>query len=129
MLFFFWFIETVETDILMREKKMGHISFPSPFWEPYSPLFLSPYSGCQQWPIDTVLLHPPSFSRCQMKMALTSRLWLWRLPSLLTVLVLRSWFLSVSASTTSFPKDLQGLHVVSSEREWIPLGMFPLLEL
>ncbi|MEQ2281688.1 hypothetical protein AMECASPLE_033006 [Ameca splendens] len=32
--------------------------------------------------------------------------------------MLRSCFLSVSASTTSFPKDLEPLHVVSSEQSY-----------
>ncbi|XP_047239426.1 semaphorin-6D-like isoform X2 [Girardinichthys multiradiatus] len=51
-------------------------------------------------------------------MALTGCLWLWRLPLLLTTIMLRSCFLSVSASTTSFPKDLEPLYVVSSEQSY-----------
>uniref|UniRef100_A0A3B5MQG4 Sema domain-containing protein n=1 Tax=Xiphophorus couchianus TaxID=32473 RepID=A0A3B5MQG4_9TELE len=61
-------------------------------------------------------------------MAPTSWLWLWRLPLLLTILKLRLCFLSVSASTTSFPKDLESLHVVSSEQSYQYPGFQGLLQ-
>ncbi|XP_023200855.1 semaphorin-6D-like isoform X2 [Xiphophorus maculatus] len=63
-----------------------------------------------------------------MKMAPTGWLWLWRLPLLLTILKLRLCFLSVSASTTSFPKDLEPLHVVSSEQSYQYPGFQGLLQ-
>uniref|UniRef100_M4AS37 Semaphorin-6D-like n=1 Tax=Xiphophorus maculatus TaxID=8083 RepID=M4AS37_XIPMA len=61
-------------------------------------------------------------------MAPTGWLWLWRLPLLLTILKLRLCFLSVSASTTSFPKDLEPLHVVSSEQSYQYPGFQGLLQ-
>uniref|UniRef100_A0A3Q2CGJ5 Sema domain, transmembrane domain (TM), and cytoplasmic domain, (semaphorin) 6Ca n=1 Tax=Cyprinodon variegatus TaxID=28743 RepID=A0A3Q2CGJ5_CYPVA len=59
-------------------------------------------------------------------MALTGWLWLWRMPLLLTLL--HSCFLSASASTTSFPKDLEPLHVVSSEQSYQYPGFQGLLQ-
>uniref|UniRef100_A0A3B3Y7G2 Sema domain-containing protein n=1 Tax=Poecilia mexicana TaxID=48701 RepID=A0A3B3Y7G2_9TELE len=52
--------------------------------------------------------------------------WLW--PLLLTVLKLRLCFLSVSASTTAFPKDLEPLHAVGSEQSYQYPGFQGLLQ-
>uniref|UniRef100_A0A087Y001 Sema domain, transmembrane domain (TM), and cytoplasmic domain, (semaphorin) 6Ca n=1 Tax=Poecilia formosa TaxID=48698 RepID=A0A087Y001_POEFO len=59
-----------------------------------------------------------------MKMAPTG--WLW--PLLLTVLKLRLCFLSASASTTAFPKDLEPLHAVGSEQSYQYPGFQGLLQ-
>uniref|UniRef100_A0A8C8DZG9 Sema domain, transmembrane domain (TM), and cytoplasmic domain, (semaphorin) 6Ca n=1 Tax=Oryzias sinensis TaxID=183150 RepID=A0A8C8DZG9_9TELE len=63
-------------------------------------------------------------------MAVTSRLLLWRSPLLLPLLLLplTSRFLSESASTTTFPKDLEPLVVVTSEHSYRYPGFQGLLQ-
>ncbi|XP_011479227.2 semaphorin-6D isoform X1 [Oryzias latipes] len=63
-------------------------------------------------------------------MEVTSRLLLWRSPLLLPLLLLplTSRFLSESASTTTFPKDLEPLVVVSSEHSYRYPGFQGLLQ-
>uniref|UniRef100_A0A3Q0R4H5 Sema domain, transmembrane domain (TM), and cytoplasmic domain, (semaphorin) 6Ca n=1 Tax=Amphilophus citrinellus TaxID=61819 RepID=A0A3Q0R4H5_AMPCI len=61
-------------------------------------------------------------------MALTSWLLPWGPPPLLLLLLLTSCFLSESASTTPFPKDLEPISVVSSEQSYQYPGFQGLLQ-
>lgn len=63
------------------------------------------------------ITQPPLLPSLSSKMAPTDWLSSWRTPLLLLLLILTFCFSSESASTTPFPKDLEAINVVNSERE------------